>query len=72
MPAVTVANPLDLPRVAEPVATLDRPVRSVTTAPIGYEGEGFMVRRAFAGVDLADLDPFVHLDQKLEEEYGPR
>ena len=35
MPAVTVANPLDLPRVAEPVATLDRPVRSVTTAPIG-------------------------------------
>ena len=71
MPAVTVANPLDLPRVAEPVATLDRPVRSVTTAPIGYEGEGFMVRRAFAGVDLADLDPFVHLDQMGEVEYGP-
>jgi redox-sensitive bicupin YhaK (pirin superfamily) len=71
MPAVTVADPLDLPRVAEPVATLDRPVRSVTTAPIGYEGEGFMVRRAFAGVDLADLDPFVHLDQMGEVEYGP-
>jgi redox-sensitive bicupin YhaK (pirin superfamily) len=71
MPAVSVANPLELPRVAEPVATLDRPVRSVTTAPIGYEGEGFMVRRAFAGVDLADLDPFVHLDQMGEVEYGP-
>ncbi len=71
MPAVSVANPLELPRVAEPVAALDRPVRSVTTAPIGYEGEGFMVRRAFAGVDLADLDPFVHLDQMGEVEYGP-
>jgi redox-sensitive bicupin YhaK (pirin superfamily) len=48
-----------------------RSVRSVTTAPSGYEGEGFPVRRAFAGVDLRDLDPFVHLDQMGEVEYAP-
>ena len=48
-----------------------RPVRSVTTAPTGVEGEGFPVRRAFAGVDLADLDPFVHMDQMGEVEYAP-
>jgi redox-sensitive bicupin YhaK (pirin superfamily) len=41
------------------------------TAPSGLEGEGFPVRRAFAGVDLADLDPFVHMDQMGEVEYAP-
>ena len=71
MPAVTVDNPLALPRVEQPVGASERAVRSVTTAPIGYEGEGFMVRRAFAGVDLRDLDPFIHLDQMGEVEYGP-
>jgi redox-sensitive bicupin YhaK (pirin superfamily) len=71
MPAVTVDDHLALPRVEAPATPLDRPVVSVTTAPVGYEGEGFMVRRAFAGVDLADLDPFVHLDQMGEVEYGP-
>ena len=29
------------------------------------------MRRAFAGVDLAQLDPFVHMDQMGEVEYGP-
>ena len=43
----------------------------MTTAPRGFEGEGFPVRRAFAGVDLADLDPFIHLDQMGEVEYAP-
>jgi redox-sensitive bicupin YhaK (pirin superfamily) len=72
MPAVTVANTLTLPRVALPELTaLDRPVKSITTAPRGYEGEGFPVRRAFAGVDLAELDPFIHLDQMGEVEYAP-
>jgi hypothetical protein len=71
MPAVTVENPLLLPRFEEPVEAVPRPVKSVTTAPVGYEGEGFMVRRAFAGVDLNDLDPFIHLDQMGEVEYGP-
>ena len=42
----------------------------VTTAPQGYEGEGFPVRRAFAGVDLRDLDPFIHMDQMGEVEYA--
>src|SRR5687767_8959674 len=70
MPAVTAANPLALPRVPQPVGA-DRPVVSVTTAPRGYEGEGFPVRRAFAGVDLAALDPFIHMDQMGEVEYAP-
>jgi quercetin 2,3-dioxygenase len=43
----------------------------VTSAPSGFEGEGFPVRRAFAGVDLAALDPFVHMDQMGEVEYSP-
>jgi len=43
----------------------------VTEAPRGFEGEGFPVRRAFAGVDLAVLDPFVHMDQMGEVEYAP-
>ena len=72
MPAVTVDNPLELPRVVVPLAG-DRPrrVKSITTAARGLEGEGFPVRRAFAGVDLADLDPFVHMDQMGEVDYGP-
>ncbi len=73
MPALTVDDLLRLPRVtpAPGEAARPRPVRSVTTAPRGFEGEGFPVRRAFAGVDLADLDPFIHLDQMGEVEYAP-
>jgi quercetin 2,3-dioxygenase len=72
VPAVTVPDLLTLPRVPEPaVAAVSRPVRSLTTAPRGFEGEGFPVRRAFHGVALADLDPFVHLDQMGEVEYAP-
>jgi quercetin 2,3-dioxygenase len=73
VPAVSVADLLTLPRVPapDPATTRDRAVRSITTAPRGFEGEGFPVRRAFAGVDLADLDPFIHLDQMGEVEYAP-
>ncbi|CAN7144132.1 pirin family protein [Knoellia sp. LjRoot47] len=72
MPAVTVENVLTLPRVDEPApAAVTRPVRGITTAPQGFEGEGFPVRRAFAGVDLAALDPFIHMDQMGEVEYAP-
>jgi redox-sensitive bicupin YhaK (pirin superfamily) len=73
MPALTVPDITVLPRISEPDAaiTRQRPVRSLTTAPHGLEGEGFPVRRAFAGVDLEDLDPFVHLDQMGEVEYAP-
>ena len=57
MPAVTVDNILALPRV--PMFAAEharvRGVRSVTTAPSGFEGEGFPVRRGFVGVSLADL-----------------
>jgi redox-sensitive bicupin YhaK (pirin superfamily) len=71
MPAVT-ADPLTLPRLPEPSAdSHDRRVISVTTAPRGFEGEGFPVRRAFAGVDLRDLDPFIHMDQMGEVDYAP-
>src|SRR6476620_10447466 len=72
MPAITVPDLTVLPRVAVDTAiSVERPVRTVTSAPSGYEGEGFPVRRAFAGVDLAELDPFVHLDQMGEVEYAP-
>src|SRR6201996_1230369 len=70
MPAVTVENLLVLPRVSEPVAEGDRPVVRVITAPSAFEGEGFPVRRAFAGVDMALLDPFIHMDQMGEVEYA--
>ena len=71
MPAV-VADTLTLPRIAAPGPdSVERTVRSVTTAPRGFEGEGFPVRRAFAGADLADLDPFIHMDQMGEVDYGP-
>ncbi len=73
MPAVTVDDLLTLPRVnrPDPATQRPRPVRSITTAPRGFEGEGFPVRRAFQGVDLVDLDPFIHLDQMGEVEYAP-
>jgi len=72
MPAVT-ADTLTLPRIPTPdkVVTRPRPVTSVTTAPSGFEGEGFPVRRAFAGVDLRALDPFIHMDQMGEVDYAP-
>ena len=72
MPAVTVPDITVLPRVPTLDATIaQRPVLGVVTAPDGFEGEGFPVRRAFAGVDLSYLDPFVHMDQMGEVEYAP-
>ncbi len=73
MPAVTVENPLALPKIAvpDPATATVRPVTQVATAPHGLEGEGFPVRRAFAGVPMAALDPFIHMDQMGEVEYGP-
>ncbi len=43
----------------------------MSTAPSGLEGEGFPVRRAFAGRTFAELDPFVHMDQMGEVDYAP-
>jgi redox-sensitive bicupin YhaK (pirin superfamily) len=72
MPAITVDDVLVLPRLPrlDPSAVV-RKVRRLTTAPSGYEGEGFPVRRAFAGVPVNELDPFIHLDQMGEVDYAP-
>ena len=70
MPAVT-ADPMTLPRVSvNPTAEL-RTVKGIITAPQAFEGEGFPVRRAFAGLSPIDLDPFIHMDQMGEVEYAP-
>ncbi|MEV0008782.1 pirin family protein [Streptomyces sp. NPDC047973] len=71
MPAVTVENPLTLPKVAAPADAVARPVLTVTTAPTGFEGEGFPVRRAFAGINYRHLDPFIMMDQMGEVDYAP-
>jgi len=71
MPAIT-ADTLTLPRIAEAsLGDVERPVKQITTGPRGYEGEGFPVVRAFAGVSTADLDPFIHMDQMGEVDYAP-
>jgi redox-sensitive bicupin YhaK (pirin superfamily) len=71
MPAVT-ADTATLPRLqAVAPDARERPVVSVTTAPSSFEGEGFPVRRAFAGVPAHLLDPFIHMDQMGEVDYAP-
>ena len=73
MPAVTVQDITLLPRasVADLLTEKPRPVISLTTAPSGFEGEGFPVRRAFMGAPLNAIDPFIMLDQLGEVEYAP-
>ena len=48
MPAITVDDITVLPRLAvpDPAVASQRAVRQLTTAPSGFEGEGFPVRRA--------------------------
>jgi len=72
VPAITVSDLTVLPRLPEltPEA-IPRQVVSITSAPSAFEGLGFPVKRAFAGVDLALLDPFIHLDEMGEVEYAP-
>src|SRR6202453_1148096 len=73
MPAVTVEDLSKVPHIPDPdvEGAVERPLTSVTTAPTGFEGEGFPVHRAFAGLSLRDLDPFVHMDQMGEVDYAP-
>ena len=72
MPAITVDDLTVLDRLKAPgLGDQPRPVWQVTTAPEGYEGEGFPVRRAFAGIDLTHLDPFIMMDQMGEVDYAP-
>ena len=70
MPAVT-ADTLTLPKLTVPTGAVERGVRSITTGPTGFEGEGFPVRRTFAGVSTADLDPFIMMDQMGAVDYAP-
>jgi quercetin 2,3-dioxygenase len=71
MPAVT-ADTLTLPRLAAlPVTTDWRGVSKLVTAHRQLEGEGFVVRRPFPGMDLSLADPFLLLDHMGAVEYGP-
>jgi hypothetical protein len=71
MPAVT-ADTLSLPRLATvPANTAWRGVAKVVTAHRQLEGEGFVVRRPFPGMDLSLADPFLLLDHMGAVEYGP-
>ncbi|GAA1985943.1 hypothetical protein GCM10009738_77040 [Kitasatospora viridis] len=71
MPAVTVENPLILPRIAAPAPDArPRPALAVSTALEGFEGEGFPVRRAFAKINQKYLDPFIMMDQMGEVDYA--
>jgi hypothetical protein len=73
VPTITPDNWTDLARITSPnvEGSNERAVKLITTAPKGFEGEGFPVRRAFAGISMADLDPFVHMDQMGEVDYAP-
>jgi quercetin 2,3-dioxygenase len=74
MPAITVENPLVLPRLAHigDDAAIARPVRSVVRAYHGKEGAGFEIWRPFPGeFSMQDADPFLLLDQSGPLEYAP-
>jgi redox-sensitive bicupin YhaK (pirin superfamily) len=71
MPALTPDDVTALPRIAVDERTTIRPVMGVVDAPTFLEGEGFQVRRAFAGIDLAAADPFLLLDHMGAVEYAP-
>ncbi len=71
MPAIT-ADTVALPRVpGAGLGDTDRPVRSITAGPRGFEGEGFPVVRTMAGVPAAALDPFIMMDEMGEVDYAP-
>ncbi len=71
MPAVTVEDMSSLAKLQVEGDVQSKEPVIITNAPSGFEGEGFPVRRAFAGVPLHLLDPFVHMDQMGEVDYAP-
>jgi quercetin 2,3-dioxygenase len=73
MPAITVEDPLVLPRIGRPAADArERPVARVVPAHHTVEGAGFEVWRPFpGGVDAHLADPFFLLDQLGPVEYAP-
>jgi hypothetical protein len=73
MPAVSVANPLVLPRIGvHDPESVARPVVRVVGAQQSLEGAGFEVWRPFPGtLGLHDADPFLLLDQLGPVDYQP-
>ncbi len=73
MAAITVDNPLLLPRLTRPAPdSRPRPVITVEASRRTVEGAGFVVWRPFpGGVDTALTDPFFLLDQLGPVQYGP-
>jgi hypothetical protein len=69
--AAVSADTLTLPRVATAgLGDVERPVLAVSTAPAGFEGEGFPVRRTMAGIAYEHLDPFIMMDHMGEVDYA--
>lgn len=74
MPAVTVDNTLQLPRIPRPVAdaSRSRPIRKLLQAHRQQEGAGFIVARPFPGLlSMSEADPFLLLDHIGPTVYGP-
>ena len=73
MPAITVENPLTLPRLGAPApGAVARPVARVVPAHHTIEGAGFEVWRPFpGGIDAHVADPFFLLDQLGPIDYAP-
>jgi redox-sensitive bicupin YhaK (pirin superfamily) len=74
MPAITVDDPLVLPRIPRPDPTTSRPrpIAQVITAHRQLEGGGFSVRRPFpGGLSFAESDPFLLLDHVGPMVNGP-
>lgn len=68
--AAVSADTLSLPRVsAAGLGDTERPVLAISTAPSGFEGEGFPVRRTMAGIRYEYLDPFIMMDHMGEVDY---
>ena len=49
----------------------ERNVTQVFTAPRAQDGDGVDLRRAFPGATIADIDPFLLLDQMGPTEFAP-
>ena len=74
MPAITIENPLTLPRIVipEPTPETARVVQRVVPAHQSIEGGGFVVWRPFpGGLDARAADPFFLLDQMGPVDYEP-
>ncbi|HEX5406396.1 MAG TPA: pirin family protein [Pseudonocardiaceae bacterium] len=69
--AAVSADTLTLPRVTTAgLGDTERPVLAISTAPSGFEGEGFPVRRTMAGIRYEYLDPFIMMDHMGEVDYA--